>query len=359
VMNVHDSQRPCIVDQHARILVTGSNGFIGTRVVETLLASGFRRVRCLVRSRQNRAERLFEIIGRFPAAQVEVVEGNLKSRGDCASIAAGTEIAFHLAAGIEKSYAGCFLNSVVTTRNLLDAVRDAGALKRFVNVGSLAVYSNFDLKRHALLDETCSTERDHGARFEPYVYAKLKQDELVAEYGATHGVPYVIVRPGAVYGPGKPEMSGRIGIDTFGVFLHLGGGNRIPFTHVDNCASAIVLAGLTPGAEGQTFNIIDDDLPTSRQFLSAYRRNVKRLRYIPMPYTAFYGLCRLWESYSRWSDGQLPPVFNRRRCAAYWKGNRYSNDKLKRLLGWSPTVSTADGMRQYLAYLRDRQQAAC
>ncbi len=65
------------------------------------------------------------------------------------------------------------------------------------------------------------------------------------EYGEKRGLPYVIVRPGVVYGPGIKGIHGRIGIDTFGPFLHLGGSNRIPLTYMDNCAEAIVLAGLT------------------------------------------------------------------------------------------------------------------
>ena len=40
---------------------------------------------------------------------------------------------------------------------------------------------------------------------------------------------------------------------------------------------------------------------------------------------------------------------NRRRCAAEWKGNRYSNEKLHSRLGWKPKVKMADAMKLYLA----------
>ena len=334
------------------VLVTGSNGFIGTELVAVLLERGFTRVRCLVRSTAHRTERLLRLLERFPGARVEVLEGNLQSRADAAKATAGVRVVFHLAAGMEKSFPGSYLNTVVTTRNLLEGVLQAGTVKRFVNVSSLAVYSNRHLRRHALLDENCALESAPVEREEPYVYAKLKQDELVLEYGAKFRIPYVIVRPGAVYGPGKSEITGRIGIGTFGIFLHLGGRNRIPFTHVRNCADAIALAGITPAIDGQTFNIIDDDLPTSRQFMSGYRNHVTRMKYIPMPYRLFYIFCALWEKRSRSSEGQLPAVFNRYKCAAYWKGNRYSNQKLKDLLGWRPSVPYREGVRAYYAYLR-------
>jgi nucleoside-diphosphate-sugar epimerase len=339
------------------ILVTGSNGFIGTALVEVLLEQGFRNIRCLVRSKRNRSEGLFRVIDRFPQARVDVVEGNLQSGADAAKVARDVRVVFHLAAGMmETTFAGLCLTTVVTTRNLLDGVCQAGVLRRFVNVSSLAVYSNRHLRRHALLDETCALETKFVERNEPYVYAKLKQEELVREYAAKYGLPYVVLRPGAVYGPGqKADITHRVGQRRFGIFLHLGGRNRIPFTHVRNCAEAIALAGTTPGVDGEVFNVIDDETPTSRQFMAGYRRHVGRRKYLSVPYRLFYAFCVLWEKYSRWSEGQLPPVFNRYTCAAYWKGNRYSNRKLKTLLNWRPAVSYEEGVRAYYDYLRNAQ----
>ena len=89
---------------------------------------------------------------------------------------------------------------------------------------------------------------------------------------------------------------------------------------MDNCAEAIVLAGLQDGINGQVFNILDDDLPASSQFLRRYKQEVRPFLSVPVPYPAWRLFCRLWEQYSRWSGGQLPPVFNRRSCQVYWKG---------------------------------------
>jgi nucleoside-diphosphate-sugar epimerase len=352
-----DARAP-IVGKDEPILVTGGNGFIGTSVVEALLARGFTKVRCLVRSRGNRMDALRRLLDRFPGASVEIIEGNLQSRAVAVAAVRDARLVIHLAAGMEKSFPGSYLNTVVPTRNLLDAVCQSDTLRRFVNISSLAVYSNRHLRRYATLDETCALEPDPVGRNEPYVYAKFKQDELVSDYGRRHGLKYVIVRPGAVYGPGKGDVTARVGIDTFGIFLHLGGGNRIPFTHVRNCAEAIVLAGITPGIDGEVFNVVDDDLPTSRQFMAAYARQVGRRRYIPVPYPVFFAFCAAWERYSAWSEGQLPAAFNRARCSAYWKGNRYSNGNLKRI-GWRPRVSWEQGATDYFAYLRSQREAAC
>jgi len=336
-----------IISPDERILVTGANGFIGARVVQILREYGFKHIRCFVRH-SSRLSRLESILSEPGAMNVELVKGDLLSRDDCVRATDGVAVVLHLAAGIEKSFAGAFMNSALATRNLMDAFLHKGKPMRFVNVSSFAVYSNLSLERGAVLDETCSLEDAPEERWDAYGFGKLKQEELVKEYGERCHLRYVIVRPGAVFGPGRTELNGRVGINTFGFFIHLGGRNQLPLTFVDNCAEAIVLAGLTPGVDGEIFNVVDDDLPTSRQFLGAYKRKAG-VRSISLPYPITYFLCNLWERYARWSRNQLPPAFNRRRCSAEWKGNRYSNRKLRERLSWKPRVKMDSAMESFLA----------
>jgi nucleoside-diphosphate-sugar epimerase len=338
-----------IVSCDERILVTGSNGFIGTKVVEKLLEYGFANLCCFVRP-SSYLGGLKNVLAKFDAGRnIELVTGDLLSRDDCQKAAEGISIIYHLAAGMEKSFAGAFMNSALATRNLMDAFLQFGKPKRFVNISSFAVYSNLTLKRGALLDETCPLEDAPQERFDPYGFGKLKQEELVKEYGSKYELPYVILRPGYVFGPGKRELSGRVGNSTFGLFVQVSGAQSLPLTFVDNCAEAIVLAGLKAGINGEVFNVVDDELPTGRQFLKAYRNKAKSLLSIRLPYVVGYTMCLLWEKYSRWSRKQLPPVFNRRRCSAEWKGNRYSNQKLKERLGWKPRVPMDRAMEAFLA----------
>jgi nucleoside-diphosphate-sugar epimerase len=331
-----------------RILITGSNGFIGVKVVETLLDYGFLNLCCFVRP-SSRLDRLKHVLAKYPGAKsVEIVTGDLLSQDDCDKAAQDVSAIIHLAAGIEKSFAGAFVNSVLTTRSLIEAFLEHGQPKRFVNVSSFAVYSNLKMERGALLDENSPLEDASQERYDAYGFGKLKQEEIVRKYGQSRGLPYVILRPGTVFGPGKRELSGRVGINTFGFFIHLGGSNELPLTFVDNCAEAIVLAALKPGIDGEVFNVVDDEKMTSREFL-AVRKSVKNFFSIGIPYPLAALGCRLWEGYSKRSQGQLPPVFNRRRCAAEWKGNRYSNEKLHARLGWKPKVKMADAIRLFLA----------
>jgi hypothetical protein len=104
--------------------------------------------------------------------------------------------------------------------------------------------------------------------------------------------------------------------------------------------------------DGEVFNIVDDELPRSKDFLRDFKQNARRFPSISIPYQLFYLFCHCWEGYSAWSKGQLAPVFNRRRCAAYWKGNIYSNDKAKRMLGWFPRVPYAEAARLHFEYFK-------
>lgn len=341
-----------IISAKDRILITGAAGFVGAKVVQVLLEYGFTNLRCFVRS-ASKSQGLESAIKPFKPYGGEILQGNLLSRADCQNAVKDAAVIYHLAAGIDKTYPGCFLNSVVTTRNLLDAAIKEAKMQRFVNTSSIAVYSNDKIKRGGLLDESCPVDDRLLERFEAYTYGKAKQDALVLDYAEKHDLPYVIVRPGVVFGPGKAKISDRIVSDAFGMPLHLGLKNIIPITYVDNCAEAVVLAGLIKGIEGQVLNIVDDNLPRSRDFLKLYKGKVRNVLSIPVPYPIWYLFNALWEKYSNWSGGQLPPVFNRRSCAVYWKGNTYSNRKARDLLGWQPRVPMDEALNRYFSFMRE------
>ena len=346
-----------IIEPDDPILITGSAGFVGSRVVKTLLDRGFRNLRCFARPSSD--ARRIESFAAYKGAKVHVINGNLLSRSDCIAATKDVAVIYHLAAARgEKSFPDAYMNTVLTTRNLLDASREHGCLRRFVSVSSFSVYTNTRKSTGRLLDESCPVEQQPTVRGDAYTFAKVKQDELLQEYGEKFGVPYVIVRPGHVYGAGNEAITSRVGIGTFGIFLHLGGANTIPLTFVDNCADAIALAGLKKGVDGQVFNVVDDDLPSSRQFLRQYKREVKSFKSIYLPHAVSYLMCRTWEKYSDWSNGQLPPAYNRAGWHASWKSTRYSNKKAKTLLGWTPRVPTSEGLRLYFQSCREKARHA-
>ena len=100
------------------ILVTGAAGFIGQRVMSRLLERGFRRITRLVRTAP-------ETLGDGPT-EVKTIRGNLALRGLLARHRRRAGYLPSCRGSWRKSYPDAFLNSVVTTRNLLDACRRHG-----------------------------------------------------------------------------------------------------------------------------------------------------------------------------------------------------------------------------------------
>ena len=332
------------------VLVTGSNGFLGTQVVERLIAHGGKRVRALVRPGSDR-RKLDAIVAAARPGAVEVVTGGLASPAAIAPLLEDVDVVYHLAAGVRGSPADVFMNTVVPTKHLCEAMLARRPTPTMVLCSSFSVYGVADLARGALLDEDTPLEHQPERR-DPYTQGKLRQELLAREYAAK-GMPLVVMRPGTIYGPGGGALSGRVGINVPGLFIHLGGRNLLPLTYVDNCAEAIAVAGRTPAALGGTFNIVDDDLVTCRDWLRRYKRDVNGMRSVTLPYPVTRLLGRAVERYSTWSKGQLPPLLTPYKVASSWKGNRFTNERLKSI-GWRPLVSTAEGLDRTFAWLGSR-----
>jgi nucleoside-diphosphate-sugar epimerase len=338
-----------------KILVTGAGGFLGKAIVERLLAHGETDLRCMLRD-TSKARGLEEIASRYPEAKLDFVTVNLRNLAEIGRAVSGCEIVIHAAAALKGSPAEMFMDSVVASRNLLEAVVNEVRPIRVVLVSSFGTMGVAEMRRGAMVDESAPLER-HPEQRDVYSHSKLRQEQLFWEYREKYGFELVVLRPGVIYGPGGGHFSNRVGLSLFGRFLHLGGNNLLPLTYVDNCAEAIVVAALYPGANGQVYNVVDDDLVTSKQYLSLYKDRVKPLRSVPVPYFALMWGSQMVERYSERSRGQLPAIFTPYKTRAMWGGNQFSNAKLKSI-GWRPLISTREGLERAFAAFRAEPEKA-
>jgi nucleoside-diphosphate-sugar epimerase len=336
-----------------KVLVTGAGGFLGVHVVERLLAHGYCDLRCFLRD-ASKEEALRSRVQQNSAAEIEFVYGNLRSRNDCACAVQDVSLVVHLAAGLKGSPAELFADSVISSRNLLEALeaRSAPPIQdtRVVLVSSFGVYGVVPLGRRACINEETPLEA-HPERRDPYSFTKLRQEQLIREHSQRAGFELVVLRPGVIYGPGGGAMSNRVGLQIGPIFAHLGGSNRLPLSFVQNCAEAIVVAGTHPHAAGQVYNVHDDDLPTASSYLHQYKKHVRRIHSVRIPYWIALQMASMLESYHCWSKGQLPAILTRYKVAAAWAGNVFDNSKL-RGLGWRPLVSTQEGLAMTFRSLR-------
>lgn len=316
-----------------KVLLTGATGFLGRRVFRQLLAKGIG-VRCAVRASSS-LDMIRGIADQY-GQQLDTVTVNLANEGECFHAVSGCEVVLHLAAALSGCTSSLFQNTVVPTRELIRVSADAGA-KRFVLVSSLGVYGPQRLRRYAVLDETCPIDESPHLR-DAYSYSKIVQEEVAWQTARDTGMALVVLRPGVIYGDERGVLSHRIGLQFGGRLLRMGGRQQVPFVYVENCADGVVRAGLAEDVDGQAFNLVDDNLPTGRQVIRRYRKSGRRLRVIGIPQFAIPWLAWFNEKYARWTEGQIPAVLSGHRIQAMWKPLRYSNEKARRMLAWSPTV---------------------
>jgi len=239
--------------------VTGGSGFIGGRLVERLVGEG-RKVRALARS--DTAAAKVEGLG------AEAVRGDLGNRASLAAGAAGTEVAFHLAAHLGEwgPWEEFERGNVEGTRNALAACAEAG-VKRFVHCGTeAALMAGEPLVQ---VDETAPLRPDSRA---PYPATKAKA-ELAVREASREGFETVALRPRFVWGKGDTTLLPEL-VETVekGQFAWVGGGRNVTDTaHVDNVVEGLVLAA-EKGRPGEAYFITDGEPVVFREFVIAMLR---------------------------------------------------------------------------------------
>lgn len=239
--------------------VTGGSGFIGGRLIERLVGEG-NTVRALARS-EGSANRVKEL-------GAEPVQGDLGDRSSLAAGAAGTEIAFHLAAHLGEwgPWEEFERGNVEGTRNALAACEAAG-VRRFVHCGTEAAL----MAGEPLVgvDETAPLRPDSRA---PYPATKA-QAELAVRDANREGFETVAVRPRFVWGKGDttllPELLATV---EKGQFAWIGGGGNVTdTTHVDNVVEGLIL-GAERGRPGEAYFVTDGKPVVFREFVTAMLR---------------------------------------------------------------------------------------
>lgn len=321
-------------------LVTGGCGFLGQRVVYRLAELG-QRVRALVRPGTG-PDRLGLPPSWLADGRVELFPASFNDMAALVRAAQGSEAIIHCAASTTGGAAAQVANTVVGSEHLFRASIEAN-VPRFVLVSSFGVIHASGLDRGGLMDEQVPLD-PYAEQRDPYSFAKHRQEQLAWQFHRESGLPLVVVRPGVIFGPGKPILGGRIGLKLFGLFLYLGGNNQIPLVFVDNCADALIQAAIVDGILGEAFCLVDDNLPSARMLLRRYRREVEPVPFVPIPYPVLRQLARVNEWYSTRTGGHLPAVFTRYKVDAMWKGNRFSNHKAKERLGWQPRIPMKEAL---------------
>lgn len=317
-------------------LVTGGSGFLGGVVLERLLQSGTRHVRCLVRPSASYRQ-LQALQARHGRDALEIVEGTLTRRRDVDRALAGVECVVHLAASLSGAAADIFLNTVVGTNILYQAIARS-AVRRVVTVSTVSVYDLYDVPATQLVRESTSLE-PHPERRDVYTHSKIRQELLLSMLAMRSDVTCIVLRPGPLYGRGRGALPSRVGLRFPGFILQLGGTAPLPICYVDNCAEAVRLAACDLRVGAGAYNVVDFGTPSADEFIARYRSEVGGLRVVRLPYVATELLAYANDSVHRTSGGQLPLVLTPYRVRNMWRGHRFDTRRLT-ATGWTPPVPT-------------------
>ena len=236
------------------VLVTGAGGFIGSQLVEALLANGAH-VHAFVRYNSRGDPGLLRLLPSNLKDNLTVIAGNLSDQNAIIKAAQGCEFVFHLGALISIPYSYYHPAEVAETNfmgtlNVLMACRELG-VKRLIHTSTSEVYGT---ARRAPIDE------EHPLQGQsPYSASKIGADKLVESFYCAYNLPVVTVRPFNTYGP---RQSARAVIPTIITqaltesIVHLGNLDTTrDFTYVSDTVHGFMCAGELDGVEGGVFNL--------------------------------------------------------------------------------------------------------
>ncbi len=335
----------------SKIFVTGATGFLGRHVVNQAAAAGHEVVALVRPSSSARVLAPAEQTGNLTIAC-----GDLSSRAGLTEAMTGVDAIVHLAAVKGGDYFSRFAGTVIGTENVLACATEAG-VSNLVAISTFSVYDYGERKANTLFDESFPVIQDPTGRDE-YAETKLYQDELYQRFADLTGNRMVMIRPGMIYGENElwhPLLGGEFGP----INLRVGFKVRPPITYVENTAEAIVLATavlLDPASaesvDDEVINVVDDDLPTNAEYAKRVSALIDAPSSVPVPLPIMQGVAKVGAFINRRAfegRAKLPSIALPDQVDARFKPFRYSNEKAKRLLGWTPRYSLDEALARSTA----------
>jgi nucleoside-diphosphate-sugar epimerase len=325
----------------SRFLVTGASGFIGGRLAQRLVESGHR-VKLLARNPDKLAPSL--------RSNCDIVRGDLEDIHTLGDAVIDTTVIFHCAANVKTwdSQEAYFAANVSGVENLLSTIAAVNP-----NLFRLVYLSTVDVYGFPLIP--CDEEGALTGMGFSYGETKLKGETLVRTRGDLQGIPYTILRPANVIGPGSQLIS-RIGSELkSGVMLKIDGGRaNAGLIYIDNLIEYMIWAAESPRARGECYNIRDNYDVTWDEFLSSFRAAIEgRGVVINLPFFAADTIAGILESVHRLCFPSREPLLHHLLVRIFGRSSGHSAAKIRRACGDLPMSGYAEALESSVCWFVD------
>lgn len=330
-----------------KVLVTGATGFLGSHLVDRLIERGDE-VRALVRPASDTTH--------LQARRVELVVGDVSRPGTLAPAMEGLDTVYHAAAmvGDWGPWRDFERATITGTRNVFAAAAQAG-VRRILHVSTDGVYALGALRER--ITEESPLERNFGW-LDYYRRSKSAAERIARNYIRSGRIGVTIVRPGLVFGerdrsifPGIVEFlrnspSGYLG----------NGNNRVPYVYAGDVADACILGATSASAAGRIYNVASDEKVTQRRlFETIAAATGLQPPARTVPFIAVYATAFLMETWAVLNSRQDRPPLTRFGVNMIALNYREDCSRIRRELGWTPSVPLAEAIRRAAADAARRQ----
>jgi nucleoside-diphosphate-sugar epimerase len=320
------------------VLVTGATGFTGLNLTRKLAEAGLK-VSALARESSD--------ISPLADLDIQWYRGNVFDEQTVARAVGGQHYIFHLAAAFREArstdldYRNVHLKS---TQLICKEAAKNPDFKRYIHISTIGV--------HGHIDNPPANENYRFAPGDEYQRTKLMAEEWLNDFAARAKLPYTIIRPAAIYGPGDKRLLKLFKMALQPVFVLLGRGKCMyHLVHVDDLTNVIIIAATHPEAQGGAF-IAGSPEPIAvadiAKIVAEYCN--KNFRLIRLPIGPFFLAADLCEFICR--PLKIEPPLYRRRVAFYSKDRHFDVSKMRHVLGYEPRYNNREGLIETAAWYK-------
>jgi dihydroflavonol-4-reductase len=319
-------------------VVTGSSGFVGSHLVDLLLAKGHH-VRCLVRKSSN--------LRWLKDKPVEIFDCGLYDKEALKTVLKDADYLYHVAGIVKaKDWDGYYKGNVETTKNLLEVIKEVNQnIKRVIIVSSLTACG-------PSLDGIPVNELTTPHPITRYGKSKFEEEKLANSFMSS--VPITIIMPHAVYGERDTEIYQFFKMYKGGLMTLIGfDDKKLNLVHVSDLVDGIYLASVSEKAVGQKYFIASEEIynwPAIGEAIS--KAFGKKAITVKLPHFLVYTVAVFAQFFSMFS--KQPATFNIEK-AKDWVQPNWTCDvsKAKNELGFRQNVSLDEGIKRSIDWYRE------